>query len=297
MRKIVHLSDLHFGRVDEALIEPLVGAVVEAAPRLVVVSGDLTQRARESQFREARAFLDRLPRPQVVVPGNHDVPLYDVVSRFGKPLEKFRRLIADDTEPFYEDEEMVVAGVNTARSLTRKYGRVNYRQVSRLRERLCGYGDGVLKVVVTHHPFDLPPGHDEREIVGRARMAMEAFASCGADLLLAGHLHVGHTGHTAERYKIGGHSALFVQAGTATSTRTRSEVNSFNVIRLKHPHLQVERHTWHGDARAFRPGPAETFRRTPGGWARLTDEVAAGVTFDEDGTGLQPNIPAKASEE
>jgi len=296
MKKIVHLSDLHFGRVDAALVEPLVSAVAGAAPDMVVVSGDLTQRARESQFREARAFLDSLPRPQVVVPGNHDVPLYDVVSRFGRPLEKFRRFISDDPEPFYEDEEMVVAGVNTARSLTRKFGRVNSRQVARLREHLCGHGEGVLKVVVTHHPFDLPPGHDEREIVGRARMAMEAFAHCGADLLLAGHLHVGHTGHTAERYKIGGHSALFVQAGTATSTRTRAEANSFNVIRLKHPHVQIERHTWQQAARAFRPGPAETFRQTPGGWARLTDEVAAGVTFDECGTGLQPNIPTKTGD-
>jgi 3',5'-cyclic AMP phosphodiesterase CpdA len=297
MRKLVHLSDLHFGRTDGALIEPLVSAVLEVAPSLVVVSGDLTQRARESQFREARAFLDRLPQPQVVVPGNHDVPLWDMLARFSRPLEKFRRLISDDLEPFYEDEEMVVAGVNTARSLTRKYGRVNERQVERLRERLCSYGEGVIKVVVTHHPFDLPPGHDEREIVGRARMAMQAFASCGADLLLAGHLHVGHTGHTAERYKISGHSALFVQAGTATSTRTRAESNSFNVIRLKHPHIQVERRILQDSARAFKPGPAETFRRTSDGWARLTDEVAAGVTFDEGGAGLQPSIPAKAAGE
>src|SRR3989440_566563 len=141
MRKIVHLSDLHFGRVDESLVGPLVRAVNEAVPSLVVVSGDVTQRARTAQFREARAFLEQLPRPQVVVPGNHDVPLWDVLARFRSPLEKFRRHIADDLEPFYEDEEMVVAGVNTARSLTHKYGRVNERQVERLRERLCSYGD------------------------------------------------------------------------------------------------------------------------------------------------------------
>jgi 3',5'-cyclic AMP phosphodiesterase CpdA len=296
MKKIVHLSDLHFGRVDEALVEPLVRAVVGVEPSLVVVSGDLTQRARASQFREARAFLERLPRPQVVVPGNHDVPLYDLVSRFRRPLEKFRRFISDDVEPFYADEEMVVAGVNTARSLTRKYGRVNARQVARLRERLCAYGGEVVKAVVTHHPFDLPPGHDEREIVGRARMAMEMFASCGADLLLAGHLHVGHAGHTAERYRISGHSALFVQAGTAASTRVRGEMNSFNVIRVKRPHIQVERRTWHSDANAFKPGPAETFRHTPEGWARLSDEVAAGIAFDEEGTGLQPDTPAEAAD-
>lgn len=294
MRKLVHLSDLHFGRVDDALLGPLADAVNELRPAVVVVSGDLTQRARSEQFREARAFLDRLPRPQIVVPGNHDVPLWDVASRFTRPLEKFRRFITDDLEPFYEDDELVVVGINTARSLTRKYGRVNERQVANLRERLCSYAEEVTKVVVTHHPFDLPAGHDEREIVGRARMAMETLAACGADLLLAGHLHVGHTGHTAERYKISGHSALFVQAGTATSTRGRGESNSFNVIRVKHPHMQVERRIWQTEARHFAHGTAETFRHTPDGWVRLTEEVAAGITFDEDGTGLQPSIPAGA---
>jgi 3',5'-cyclic AMP phosphodiesterase CpdA len=292
MKKIVHLSDLHFGRIDAGLVEPLVEAVNEAEPTLVVVSGDLTQRARSQQFEEARAFLERLPKPQVVVPGNHDLPLYDVYSRFARPLDKWRRFISEEVEPVYEDEEMAVAGVNTARSLTRKYGRVNERQVASLRERLCKYPAGVLKVIVTHHPFDVPPGADEREIVGRARMAMEAFAACGADLLLAGHMHVSHAGRTAERYKIHGHSALFVQAGTATSTRGRGEANSFNVIRLKHPHIQVERRVWHAEAGAFRRSNAETFRHTPEeGWERLPEEVAAGLTFDEGGAGLQPHIP------
>jgi len=291
MKKIVHLSDLHFGRIDPGLVEPLAEAVNEAGPHLVVVSGDLTQRARSEQFKEARAFLDRLPHPQVVVPGNHDVPLYDVVSRFARPLEKWQRYISEEVEPFHKDEEMVVAGVNTARSLTRKFGRVNERQVAQLRERLCSYGVEVLKVVVTHHPFDLPAGADEREIVGRARMAMEALASCGTDLLLAGHMHVSQTGRTAERYQISGHSALFVQAGTATSTRGRGEANSFNVIRLKHPHIQVERHVWQAEAGRFAAANAETFRRTPEGWERLPEEVAAGLTFDEGGTGLQPHIP------
>ncbi len=226
------------------------------------------------------------------MPGNHDVPLYDVFERFARPLEKWRRYISEEVEPVYEDEEMVVAGVNTARSLTRKYGRVNERQVASLRERLCKYPDEVLKVIVTHHPFDVPAGADESEIVGRAQMAMEALAACGADLLLAGHMHVSQTGRTAERYKIRGHSALFVQAGTATSTRGRGEANSFNVIRLKHPHIQVERRVWKPEAGAFARANAETFRHTRGeGWERLPEEVAAGITFDEGGTGLQPHIP------
>ncbi len=216
-------------------------------------------------------------------------------SRFVRPLEKYRRFIADDPEPVHEDEEMIVAGINTARSLTHKYGRINERQVARLQGRMCHLREETFKIIVTHHPFDLPAGENEREIVGRARMAMEAFAACGADLLLAGHLHIGHTGHTAERYKISGHSALVVQAGTATSSRVRGESNSFNVIRLKHPHIQVERRVWQSDAATFRPGPAETFRHTSDGWVRVSDEVAAGVTFDEEGTGLQPHIPAETT--
>src|SRR5947207_16015284 len=110
-----------------------------------------------------------------------------------------------------------------------------------MRERLYSPDPAAVKVVVTPHPFDLPEGHDERGLVGRARMAMEQLASCGADLFLAGHLHVSHTTHSAKRYKIKGHSALVVQAGTAASTRGRGVENSFNLLRLARPHLPVER--------------------------------------------------------
>jgi 3',5'-cyclic AMP phosphodiesterase CpdA len=90
MRTVVHLSDLHFGRTDQALIDPLLARVHSEKPDCVVVSGDLTQRARVQEFRAARAFLDRLPRPQVVVPGNHDVPLYRVLERMSRPLSMTR---------------------------------------------------------------------------------------------------------------------------------------------------------------------------------------------------------------
>ncbi len=291
MRTIAHLSDLHFGRIDEATIEPVVQTIEGLQPDLVAISGDLTQRAKEEQFRAARDFLDRLPRPQVIVPGNHDVPLYRVWERFLAPLDKYRRFITEDLEPFYADEEIAVLGVNTARALTFKNGRINEKQVAKIRDHLCALSDETTKIVVTHHPFDLPEGHDEDELVGRAAVAMEALARCGADLLLAGHLHVGHTGHTAERYKIEGHSALVVQAGTATSTRHRGETNSFNVIRVKHPYVHVERLAWQPDIRTFRPASGETFQHTPKGWKRLPDEAAAGISFDERSGPLQPAAP------
>jgi 3',5'-cyclic AMP phosphodiesterase CpdA len=269
MRLIVHLSDIHFGRVDAEIIGPLIETVNELNPDLIAVSGDLTQRARSHQFREARAFLDRLPKPQIVVPGNHDVPLHNVFARFLQPLRKYQRYITHDLRPFYYDDEIAVLGVNTARSLTVKGGRINEEQVAWMRERLCACESEVVKMVVTHHPFDLPEGHHERNLVGRARMAMEALASCGADVFLAGHLHVSHTTHSATRYQIKGHSALVVQAGTAASTRGRGEANSFNVIRIDKPYITVERLEWQPESARFSLAMTERFRHTPDGWVRI----------------------------
>jgi 3',5'-cyclic AMP phosphodiesterase CpdA len=295
MRKLVHLSDLHFGRVDYTVVEPLIGTVNEMKPHVVAVSGDLTQRARSHQFAEARKFLDQLPGPQIIVPGNHDVPLYNIFQRFAQPLTKYRRHITDDLEPFYADDEVAILGINTARSLTTKYGRINERQIESIRARMCAFRDDMTKVIVTHHPFDLPEGHDQDELVGRAELAMQALASCGADLLLAGHLHVGHTGQTAERYKIEGHSALVISAGTATSTRSRGEANSFNLIRIHNPYVKVERYSWQPGTERFVPSSSESFEHTDTGWKRLSDEVAAGITFAEETDGLQPHIPSKNS--
>jgi 3',5'-cyclic AMP phosphodiesterase CpdA len=268
MRVLVHLSDIHFGRVDVQLIEPLIQTIDAIKPNVVAVSGDLTQRARTHEFKAARAFLDSLPHPQIVVPGNHDVPLHNPFTRFLQPLDKYRRFITDDLHPVYVDEEIAVVGINTARSLTIKGGRVNRSQIEWMRDKLCALKDEVTKVVVTHHPFDLPEGYDKDDLVGRARLAMETLASCGADLFLAGHLHVSHTSHTAKRYKIHGHSALVVQAGTATSTRGRGEANSFNVIRIAHPNISVERLEWQSDRAGFYGTTTEKFRHTRDGWVR-----------------------------
>jgi 3',5'-cyclic AMP phosphodiesterase CpdA len=282
MRTLVHLSDLHFGRVDYSVVEPLVATIGEIKPDVVVVSGDLTQRARSQQFKEAKEFLDRLPSPQIIVPGNHDVPLHNAYARFFQALDKYKRYITDDLEPFYSDEELAILGINTARSLTIKYGRVNEEQIAAIRERLCPFADDVTKIIVTHHPFDLPEGHDEDELVGRAQLAMEAIAKCGADVLLAGHLHISHTGHSSARYKIAGHSALIVSAGTATSTRGRGETNSFNVLRLKHPFINVERLSWQPERSAFAPSSTEHFKHTPEGWTRVPDEMAADIIYTDE---------------
>ena len=250
------------------LLDPLIKVVREVEPDLVAISGDLTQRARTYQFQQARSFLDELPKPQIVVPGNHDIPLHNIFDRFFKPLTKYKRYITDDLHPTYEDQEVAIAGVNTARSFVFKGGRINQFQVGRLREKFCSLGRKVVKVVVTHHPFDLPEGHDESALVGRAKMAMTRLAECGADLFLAGHLHISHTGHT-QRYNIRGHSALVVQAGTATSTRERGEANSFNLLRIAYPAITVEKFQWQPMTASFAVSTSEQFEQTVDGWIRL----------------------------
>jgi 3',5'-cyclic AMP phosphodiesterase CpdA len=268
MRTLVHLSDLHFGRVDPVLLEPLIATVAAAQPDVLAVSGDLTQRARSSQFEEARAFLDRLPPPQIVVPGNHDVPLYDVARRFAAPLRRFRRYITDDPAPMFRDDEIAVIGLNTARSLTFKGGRLNEDQVRLVQRSFAGLGADVMRVVVTHHPFNLPGSGDEKDLVGRAPMAMQAFSECGVDLLLSGHLHHTHAEDTSARYEIAGYSALVVQAGTATSTRGRGETNAFNIIRLAPARIEVDVMSWRPDIAEFVRASTDVFTRNASAWMR-----------------------------
>ena len=270
MRTIAHISDIHFGQADDTVVERLVEKIVELGPDLLVVSGDLTQRARAGQFRQAQTFLGRLPKPQIVVPGNHDVPLYNVFARFVNPLTKFKKFITSDLTPEFLDEELAVFGINTARSLTIKGGRVNREQVEELQKRLCIIDDQKVKIIVTHHPFDLPEGFDEDDIVGRAKKVMPKLVECGADVFLAGHLHVSHITHSARRYKLeNGYSALIIQAGTAASVRERGEENSFNLLELEHPVLTVKRFQCSLPETGFHLATTEQFSKSERGWARM----------------------------
>jgi 3',5'-cyclic AMP phosphodiesterase CpdA len=267
MRTLVHLSDLHFGRTDPAILAPLVKFIGEMNPDLVAISGDLTQRARTAEFLAAKEFLAAIPFPQIVVPGNHDVPLHNLFSRFARKLDRYTRFITADLQPVFADSEMVVVGVNTARAFTWKDGRINAGQLQRLRATLQAIPSDRTKIVVTHHPFDLPAGAAGR-VVGRSHLAMKTLAECGVDLLLAGHFHIADTTQTAKRYKMSGYSAIIVSSGTSTSTRGRGQPNSFNVIRIEQPGIAIERRVWRRDSGAFDVLSLERFHRFEGGWIR-----------------------------
>ena len=276
MRTLAHLSDPHFGRIDLATVQALIATVTQARPDIVVVSGDLTQRAKAREFQEARAFLDVLPSPQIVVPGNHDVPLYNVLARALRPLRNYQRYISRDLEPFYSDEEVAIVGVNTARSFTFSSGRINRRQVVRSCTRLEAGGENRTRIVVSHHPFDLPETHELHGLVGRADMAMAGFACCRVDLILSGHLHISHSSQSAPRDDTPGYPALVIHAGTATSTRTRGELNSFNIIQVDGSSVSIQCLEWNPERRSFLPSETAQFQRTPSGWSCIPSADASG---------------------
>ena len=267
MRTIVHLSDLHFGKVDRAIIDPLLDLIRNLAPNLVAISGDLTQRARNHQFVEARQFLDRITVPVLVVPGNHDIPWHRLWMRFFRPLARYRRYICNDLSPFFLDEELAVVGLNTARSLTTQYGRINGQQLAAMADRFRSLGPEITKILVTHHPFDLPVNDpNAHHLIGRAEMAMAIIATSEVDILLSGHLHLPRAGVTTDRYNIVGYAALHVHAGTTTSTRGRGEANSLNVLRVNAGAISVERWAWDSMQANFASSGSSDFVRTEGRW-------------------------------
>jgi len=273
---VAHLSDLHFGRHDPAVVEVLRSELNALDLALVAVSGDLTQRARRGEFETARTFLDSLVAPKLVVPGNHDIPLLDVVRRFVSPLGRYRRLVTDDLAPFFAIPGLAILGVNTARSARWKDGRLSVAQIDLIRSRFCSVGTPAFKVLVTHHPFLPPPGETEPALVERGPQALLVAERCGVDLLLAGHLYLGYTGDVRSHHVTIRRSILVAQAGTATSVRTRGEPNGYNLVRLDAPCVELHARVW--DGRAFAAGRMERYERVRDGWRALPAPGTAGLS-------------------
>ena len=265
-RRIVHLSDLHFGRARPELLAPLIAEVNALAPDLVAISGDLTQRARSAQFREARNFIDALEAPVLAVPGNHDIPLHDPVSRVLHPWRNYHRIIAPDLEPHYRDDGLVVVGVNTVNRFAHQSGRFGARALARI---AAAFGDAGkrTRVIVAHHPLEHRAGDTKRPVRGADR-AIDRLAEVGADMILTGHLHSWRAGPFAHRS--GRRAVLQVHAGTGLSTRLRGEENDFNLIETAPGAITVTRHAAaEGDLR-FVPVRRCAFEAREAGWALLT---------------------------
>ena len=267
MARLVHLSDLHFGAHDDDLVLGVERSVDALKPDLVVVSGDFTQRARTEQFKEACEFLERLResgQEVLGVPGNHDVPLYDVLRRFLSPLTRYRRYIDETLCPFIEVPGVAVLGINTARSLTFKDGRISEDQVEFIRETFSRTDPETTRVLVTHHPlYAVPVGDEIERAVGRQELALDAIEEAGVDLLLAGHAHHA-SAHDASELVTRSGGALVVKAGTATSTRVREQDQSFNTIDIDGSRVTVTVNAWAGEA--FEPADAQPYEYQDGRW-------------------------------
>jgi len=271
MKTIAHISDLHFGRTDPAVVTALAADIIAARPDLVVVSGDLTQRARPGQFRAAKAFLESLPVRCLVVPGNHDIPAFNLLARLSSPFRHYRRYIGTDLNPFLDLGDVAVLGLNTARSVIVDFahGRVNREQMQRIRACLGGR-DGVFKIVVTHHPFLPPPDRPDQKLVGRSVKALAALEQAGVDLLLAGHLHRAYSGDAMGHHGQLTRSILVAQASTATSTRLRNEPNAWNLLEAAPGRLCLKVRTWEG-AR-FMPAQTLYWEKHGPKWERVIQD-------------------------
>lgn len=254
MKRLAHISDLHFGRTDPAVLDGLEADLKRQNPDIVVVSGDLTQRARTAQFLEARAFLHRLPAPVFVIPGNHDVhPMWRPLSRLARPFSRYRRYIARDLCPLHVDDELAILGVNTARGRRWKEGEISDGQLEMIARQLGRVDPALFRIVVTHHPFLPPVSAPETVLVHQARAALAVMEANGVDLLLAGHLHRGYHGDITSHHTEIKRSILVAHASTTTSTRLRGdEPNAYNCITIDGGRIAFHVRRWtvdrfHGD--------------------------------------------------
>ena len=232
MTLLLQISDPHFGTEQPLVVEALLRLANTVQPDLVVMSGDITQRARRVQFSAAQAFVGTFgATPFVVVPGNHDIPLYNLFARVAHPYANYRRVFGDDLEPVFESAELLVIGVNTTRAYRRKDGEVSVQQVERVALRLDHATARQLRVVVTHQPVVAARANDIRNLLHGREHAIERWSQAGVDLILGGHIHLPYVTPLHVAYKGLPLQMWAVQAGTSLSSRVRGTVpNSVNVI-------------------------------------------------------------------
>jgi 3',5'-cyclic AMP phosphodiesterase CpdA len=239
MRLVAHLSDLQFGTQSREICHALVEELGELEPACVVVSGDLTQRGRRGQFRQARRWLESFGLPYLTVPGNHDIPVYDLFTRLVRPRKRYLHYITPDLTPWYVDDAVAIAGVDTTQSFATKRGKITRMKIEGALAELSRFHDR-WKVLVAHHPFIVPPESGKPTVTG-ADDALALLEEAGVDLILTGHLHLPHS---AGRNKQ--HTIIHAQAGTCISSRTRGEPNGYNQLRFAGDELAIIHRVWDG---------------------------------------------------
>ncbi|GIW94184.1 MAG: 3',5'-cyclic-nucleotide phosphodiesterase [Pirellulaceae bacterium] len=269
MLRILHISDLHFGKpfvpeVGEALL-----AIAPALkPHAIVVSGDLTQRAKRQEFEAARRFLDQLPRvPCLAIPGNHDVPLYRLAERLLDPHRLFREYISRELDQVLRLDHAVIVGLDSTsprRAITN--GRLHKGQLEFCARAFADAPPDAVRIIVAHHHFAPAPDYIHDQTMPNARRVIERFVDLGVDMILGGHLHRAYIGNSLDFYP-GNHrdrGIIIVQSGTTTSRRGRGrerEKNSFNVVELDADLIAVTHYMYFHEDDGFAPLSRHFFPR------------------------------------
>jgi 3',5'-cyclic AMP phosphodiesterase CpdA len=228
MSVLLQISDPHFGTEQAPVVEALAALVRQQQPGLIVLSGDITQRARPAQFKLARAFMQRLDTPLLAIPGNHDIPLFNLWARLRRPYAGHIAAFGDDLEPVHSTADLLVVCVNTTRFWRHKHGEVSGLQIERVARLLDGAGAAQLRVVVVHQPVAVTRTEDEVNLLRGHAAALQSWAAAGADVVMGGHIHLPYVMllHGLAR------PMWAVQAGTSVSLRVRQGVpNSVNLLR------------------------------------------------------------------
>lgn len=271
MRRIAHLSDLHFGTETPAVLDQLGQSVRAFEPHLLVVTGDLTQRAHASQFRSARRFLDTLPSPQLIIPGNHDIaPLYKPLHRMFAPYARYQRYVTRELDGAFYDDELLVLALSSVQPFRWKEGTISYRQLEWIAEYAQRFPNQ-LRMLAAHHPLVEAETTARTRRLRRHSALMRVLDTADIAVCLSGHLHTSFSGLAVTPLDDAG-SVLAVHASTATSTRLRGHENAYNQLTLDGSRLCVDAVGY--DGKTFRRLASSAYERQAGVWQLRTGDVA-----------------------
>lgn len=255
MSTLVQISDTHFGTEQPEVVEALLALVHSIGPQVVVFSGDITQRARRVQFDAAQRFVEQLAVPRVLaIPGNHDIPLFNLAQRIWSPYRNYMHAFGASLEPELESDDFLIVCVNTTRPSRHKNGEVSPEQIEQVARRLRQGRAEQLRIVVTHQPVHIVRQSDSKNLLHGYRYAVRAWCAAGADIIMGGHIHLPYVVRLREHFAELGRDAWAVQAGTAVSRRIRENIpNSVNVLvhAAGEGISRVERWDFDPSARAF----------------------------------------------